>query len=75
MDEETKQLLKDLHADLFDIVHQPFRIPCDCPPAKPVYDSRGEIVGAKPYFSCAYCRLSRVVDEIYLEESKNVVKE
>ena len=70
----SKQLLKDLHEALFDIVHNPARIPCDCPPALPIYDERGNIIAAEPAFSCCYCRLSITVDEIYEEEARDAVK-
>jgi hypothetical protein len=72
MDEEIKQLLKDLHKELFDLVGNPMRIPCNCPPAEPIYDSRGKIVDAKPAFSCAFCRLEGVVGDIYNKESQGV---
>jgi hypothetical protein len=72
MDEETKQLLKDLHKELFSLVSKPVRVPCNCPPAQPIYNSRGAIVDAKPAVSCAFCRLEGVVSQIYYEESKAV---
>jgi hypothetical protein len=74
MDEEIKQLLKDLYKELFDVVHEPFRIPCNCPPAEPIYNSRGQIVDAKPAFSCAFCRLEGVVGRIYDEGSRDASK-
>lgn len=72
MDEEIKQLLKDLHNTLFDFNpnSKGFRIPCDCPPGEPVYKDF-KIVDVKPTFSCPYCRLARVVDKIYEEESRD----
>ena len=64
----SKKLLKDLHDALFNITKQPYRIPCDCPPAEPVYDHRGKVIGANPHFSCVYCRLNIAVDRIYEQE-------
>lgn len=78
MDEEIKQLLKDLYGHLFNLNvldKKNFRVPCECPPGEPVYDRNNKVIDVIPSFSCAFCRLARTVDEIYLEESKNVVKE
>jgi hypothetical protein len=69
MDEETKRLLKDLYNSLFCLTPGKIRIPCDCPPGKPIYNSRNEVIDVEPSFSCAFCRLTNVVDGIYGEEA------
>jgi hypothetical protein len=74
MDEETKQLLKDLYGELFNLNvldKKNFRVPCNCPPGKPIYNSRKEVIDVEPSFSCAFCRLANVVDGIYGEEAAN----
>lgn len=63
--DDINQLLIDLHAELFDLVHQPYRIPCTCPPAQHKDGNpNGEAI---PAFSCPFCRLERVVSELTKE--------